>query len=225
MSAYQRWGKRVLDLCVALPSLLLLLPVFFFCAVAVGLDSRGPILFRHIRVGRFGRPFRLLKFRTMVHQAAGKGSNLTVSGDPRITRSGQYLRRSKLDEIPQLLNVIAGHMSLVGPRPEVPEYVALYNPEQAAVLQMRPGITGAASVVFDNEELELSRHPLPHEYYVRTLMPRKLALDLSYASAMCFKTDVKLLASTARKILGAGLERFRRIEVTPTGNVDKWTRL
>lgn len=200
-SAYQRWGKRVFDICFSVPALIVVSPILIFCAAAVWLDSPGPILFRHKRVGRYGRQVTVVKFRTMSHDPGRKASNLTVAGDPRITRLGKYLRKSKLDELPQFFNVLAGQMSLVGPRPEVAEHVSLYTAEQIKVLSLRPGITGAASVIYNNEEAELQKQSSPHEYYVRVLMPRKLELDLSYACRMTLRTDLSLIFATIRKML------------------------
>jgi lipopolysaccharide/colanic/teichoic acid biosynthesis glycosyltransferase len=181
--------------------LLVVSPILILCAAAVRIDSRGPILFRHKRVGRYGMPLTVIKFRTMSHDPVRKASNLTVAGDPRITRVGKYLRRSKLDELPQFFNVLAGQMSIVGPRPEVAEHVSLYTSEQTQVLSLKPGITGAASVIYNNEEAELRKQSSPHEYYVRVLMPRKLELDLLYARRMSLRTDLSLVVATLRKML------------------------
>jgi lipopolysaccharide/colanic/teichoic acid biosynthesis glycosyltransferase len=200
-SAYQRWGKRLFDICFSVPALLVVSPILILCAAAVRIDSRGPILFRHKRVGRYGMPLTVIKFRTMSHDPVRKASNLTVAGDPRITRVGKYLRRSKLDELPQFFNVLAGQMSIVGPRPEVAEHVSLYTSEQTQVLSLKPGITGAASVIYNNEEAELRKQSSPHEYYVRVLMPRKLELDLLYARRMSLRTDLSLVVATLRKML------------------------
>ncbi|MBV9265411.1 MAG: sugar transferase [Acidobacteriaceae bacterium] len=198
---YQRWGKRGLDLCFSAPALILLSPVFLISALAVRLDSSGPIFFRQRRIGRYGRPFYVLKFRTMIHDPERKGPTVTASSDTRITRVGRFLRKSKLDELPQLLNVVSGQMTLVGPRPEVAEYVALYTQEQSAVLQLKPGITGAASLSFSNEEAELAAQNSPEEYYVRVLMPRKLMLDLEYSAKVSLKEDIRLIALTVTKIV------------------------
>lgn len=200
-SAYQRWGKRLFDICFSVPALLVVSPILLLCAAAVRIDSRGPILFRHKRVGRYGTPLTVIKFRTMSHDPVRKASNLTVAGDPRITRVGKHLRRLKLDELPQFFNVLAGQMSIVGPRPEVAEHVSLYTAEQTQVLSLKPGITGAASVIYNNEEAELRKQSSPHEYYVRVLMPRKLELDLAYARRMSLRTDLSLVIATLRKMV------------------------
>jgi lipopolysaccharide/colanic/teichoic acid biosynthesis glycosyltransferase len=200
-SLYQRWGKRTLDILLSLCGLVLLCPVLLACAIAVRLDSAGPVLFRQRRVGLQGRPLKMLKFRTMYHKRVQQGPSITTSHDPRITRVGRYLRKWKLDELPQLLNVLAGDMSVVGPRPEVEEYVALYSEEQSQVLMMKPGLTGAATLAFCDEEAELAMQSSPLDYYVRVLMPRKLALDLSYGENVSLETDVKIIFETARRTL------------------------
>ena len=202
-TAYSKWGKRTLDLAVSVPALVLLLPVLGACAVAVVWDSSGPVLFRQSRVGRFGRPIQVLKFRTMFHSEVPQNRRLTVKGDERVTRVGRYLRKFKLDELPQLINVIRGDMSVVGPRPEVEEYVASYNSEQARVLQMKPGITGAASVVYSDEEAELARHQDSERYYRDVVMPSKLRLDLSYGQHISLLNDLELILRTAFKIIRA----------------------
>ena len=187
--------KRVFDFGVALIGLILLFPLYLLIALVIKLDSPGPVLFRGRRVGQHGRAFYMLKFRSMVAGAARKGPGLTAKGDRRITRVGKVLRRTKLDELPQLVNVLRGEMSLVGPRPEDPRYVALYTPEQRRVLRVRPGITSMASVKYRNEEAILSQGNLD-DVYVAKVMPEKLALDLAYLEKQTFWSDLKVLAST-----------------------------
>jgi len=199
-TAYSHWGKRVLDLGLSLPATLLLMPAFAICGLAVMCDSPGPVLFRQWRVGRDRRPIQVLKFRTMFHAKSPLSTRLTVGGDPRVTRVGRFLRKFKLDELPQLINVIRGEMSLVGPRPEVEEYVATYDSEQARVLQLKPGITGAASIVYTDEEAELARQADSEQYYRDVLMPRKLQLELSYAREMSLVKDLELIIRTALKL-------------------------
>lgn len=188
--------KRLLDVLLAAAGLLLTAPLLLFLALAVRCDSPGPVLFRQERVGRGGRPFRILKFRTMVADAPARGPALTAGRDPRITRTGAWLRRYKLDELPQLLNVLAGDMSFVGPRPEVPRYVALYSPEQRAVLQVRPGITDPASLTYRREADMLAHAEDPEELYVRTIMPAKLALNLAYLARRSLVRDLLIIVRT-----------------------------
>jgi lipopolysaccharide/colanic/teichoic acid biosynthesis glycosyltransferase len=198
--------KRAVDLLVSLPGLLLLALPLLLIALAVKLDSRGPVFYRQLRVGRHGVPFRIHKFRTMAHDPQGGADEvvpqITVGADPRITRVGALLRRRKLDELPQLIDVLQGSMSLVGPRPEVPRYVAMYPPElRAKVLSVRPGITDPASLAFRNESDLLARAADPEREYVQVLMPRKLALAAHYAETASLGTDLKIVWRTLRLLL------------------------
>jgi lipopolysaccharide/colanic/teichoic acid biosynthesis glycosyltransferase len=164
--------------------------------LAVALTSPGGAFFRQVRVGRNGREFRLLKFRTMRPGSEAKGQ-ITVGGrDPRITGIGYFLRKTKLDELPQLINVLVGDMSIVGPRPEVPKYVALYTPEQHAVLNVRPGITSAASITYIDENELLGRSADPERTYVEQVMPAKLALDLDYVKRHGLLLDLRIIGRT-----------------------------
>jgi lipopolysaccharide/colanic/teichoic acid biosynthesis glycosyltransferase len=166
-------------------------------AVAVRLDSPGPVLFRQERVGRHGRPFRIHKFRTMQVDATGRGPLLTASGDPRVTRVGAALRRHRLDELPQLIDVLKGDMSLVGPRPEVPRYVALYPPDlRERVLAVRPGITDPSSLDFLDEGELLARAADPEREYVDVILPRKLRRAADYADRATFATDLRVIGRT-----------------------------
>lgn len=192
--------KRLFDVAISALGLLILLPLWGAIALAIRLDSRGPILHRAVRVGRGGREFTLYKFRTMVADAAQRGPGITVSGDPRVTRVGRFLRHWKLDELPQLLNVLCGEMSLVGPRPEDPRYVALYTAEQREVLRVRPGITSPASVRFRNEEALLSAEDWERRY-IEEIMPAKLALDLEYARHASLLRDFAVLWETFLALL------------------------
>ncbi len=197
--------KRLLDLGLVLLSAPLILPLAALLALTVKLDSRGPVLFRQERVGRSGRPFTILKFRTMVKGAEHHGPSLTAHGDERITRVGRLLRRLKLDELPQLWNVLVGEMSLVGPRPEVPEYVALY-PEsiREKVLAVPPGITGDAALEFLDEEALLRSVENPEQYYVSTLLPRKLELYERYVDEWTLRSDIATLARTLLRLISPG---------------------
>jgi lipopolysaccharide/colanic/teichoic acid biosynthesis glycosyltransferase len=168
--------KRVVDIVISLLGLTLLSPIFAVVAAAIKLTSSGPVFFRQERVGRFGRPFQIFKFRTMVDGAAEKGRAITVGGDRRITALGRGLRRFKLDELPQLINVLRGEMSLVGPRPEIPRYVDMFWEEFEPILRIRPGITHRASVLFRDEETVLARARDPERCYREEVLPRKLRL-------------------------------------------------
>ncbi len=196
---YLGTGKRLLDTAGAVIALALASPLIVICALAVRLSSRGPILFRQRRVGRGGRAFELLKFRTMLDGSTG--AQITASGDTRITAIGRWLRRTKLDELPQLINVLKGEMSLVGPRPEVPEYVAGYREEQKRVLERKPGITSPASLTFIDEERLLAAQTDREGYYRRVLLPRKLEIDLAYCRNAGLGADLRIIAATVRSLL------------------------
>jgi lipopolysaccharide/colanic/teichoic acid biosynthesis glycosyltransferase len=189
------WVRRLLDILVAGSGLLLLSPLFVLVALGIKLNSPGPVFYRAQRVGRDGELFWLFKFRSMVSGADKNGPGITVSGDARITSMGRFLRRSKIDELPQLLNVLLGDMSLVGPRPEDPRYVALYTPEQRQALRVRPGITSAASLAYRHEEQTLTGTDWDVIYRTQVL-PTKLAIDLDYLAHRTFLSDVKLILDT-----------------------------
>jgi lipopolysaccharide/colanic/teichoic acid biosynthesis glycosyltransferase len=188
--------KRAFDVCIASAGLLLLLPLFLFVACAVLLDDGAPVFFSQERIGRFGRPFRIWKFRSMRVETEARGPSITAAGDPRITRIGRILRRWKLDELPQLWNVIRGHMSFVGPRPEVPRYVSCYSEEQRAVLQLQPGITDLATLEFRDEESLLASVADPEAFYVAECVPRKIALNLEYARRANIVADALIIIRT-----------------------------
>jgi lipopolysaccharide/colanic/teichoic acid biosynthesis glycosyltransferase len=189
-------AKRFFDIAVALVALILLSPVLLIVGVAVVLDSPGPVFYRGLRIGKDGVPFGMLKFRTMCLNADRMGSALTRGRDPRVTRVGCILRQWKLDEIPQLLNVLRGEMSLVGPRPEAPCYVEHYTPEQRLVLTVRPGITGATQIAYRHEEVLLQNCVNMEEEYINRIMPQKLALDLDYMAQRSLWLDILLVART-----------------------------
>jgi len=191
--------KRAFDISVALTLVIVLFPLMTVIALAVRIGGSGPILYRGIRVGRRGAPFQMLKFRTMV-PASKNSREITVHHDPRITRVGRVLRASKLDELPQLINVVHGDMSLVGPRPESPRYVAHYTEEQRVVLTVRPGITGPSQVLFRHEE-HLLQVPVPELYYLTVIMPAKLAIDMEYVRSHTLWGDIKIIILTARSIV------------------------
>jgi lipopolysaccharide/colanic/teichoic acid biosynthesis glycosyltransferase len=191
--------KRGLDLTVAALGLGLLAPFFLLVAVAIRLDSPGPVFFRQERVGRGGATFCMHKFRTMVADAPARGLGITVGEDARITRIGRWLRRSKFDELPQLIDVLTGHMSLVGPRPELPRYVARYPADlREQVLQVRPGITDPASLQYADEAALLARAADPEREYLEVLLPAKLRISADYARRATFTSDLRVLAQTLR---------------------------
>jgi len=187
--------KRVFDLTLSFSFLGLTFPFLLAIALAILLDSPGPVLFKGRRVGVDGREFDILKFRTMVDQAPASSPAITGKKDPRITRVGRFLRKHKLDEIPQLLNVLRGEMSLVGPRPEDPKYVRTYTPEQREVLSVRPGIASPAAVRFRHEEAILADVPFEDldGVYLNEILPEKLALDLEYVRRHSIALDIRIL--------------------------------
>ena len=188
--------KRTFDFLASLFGLLLLSPLILCIAVWVKCDSKGPIFYRQVRVGKDGREFKLLKFRSM-RMGVDRAGLLTLGDrDPRVTRSGFWLRKTKLDELPQLFNVLVGDMSLVGPRPEVPKYVALYTPEQREILSVRPGITDAASVEMRNEAELMAQQADPEAYYVNVQIPMKIKLAKEYIAQQSFLSDLKLIVRT-----------------------------
>ncbi|WP_343633350.1 sugar transferase [Roseateles sp.] len=190
-------AKRLFDILCSGLGLLLLSPLLLAVAAWIKLDSRGPVMFRQERVGRHGRPFRIHKFRTMRVDAPKLGPQITIGDDARITRSGRWLRASKVDELPQLWDVLRGAMSLVGPRPEVPRYVALYPAAlRELVLSVRPGITDPASLSFRNESELLAKAADPEREYVEVVMPMKLNLAADYVRNASLLGDIRLILAT-----------------------------
>lgn len=188
-------NKRLFDLFAALAGIVLLSPMFLVLAVWIKLDSRGPVFFRQQRVGRNGQLFNIIKFRTM--HDGNHAALLTIGNDRRITQAGKFLRRHKLDEFPQLFNVVAGSMSLVGPRPEVPRYVDCYPPEvRAVVLSVTPGITDWASIYYKEENSLLSRSSNPEQAYLDTILPAKLKYNLRYVHERSFWNDIRIIFTT-----------------------------
>lgn len=196
-------AKRLFDLFFSAIGLILLLPLFLIVAIWIKFDSSGPVFFRQMRVGQFGRFFNIYKFRTMYSDAESQGRQITVGDDPRITRAGRFLRRYKLDELPQLINVVKGEMSLVGPRPEVPRYVELY-PEQLRekVLSVPPGITDFASIEYKDENAILGKAEDPDRAYVEQVMPMKLKYYERYVAERSLWVDFKLILATVKAIRG-----------------------
>lgn len=198
-------AKRLFDLLVAAIALLLLSPLLLAAALAIKLDSPGPVFFRQERVGRHGVVFRIHKFRTMVHDAAALGLPLTVGSDARVTRVGAWLRERRIDELPQLIDVLAGRMSLVGPRPEVPRYVAHYPGDlRERALSVRPGITDPASLAFIDEAQQLAAAGDPEAEYIQHILPRKLRLAADYAERATLWTDLGILWRSAGVLLRRG---------------------
>lgn len=197
--------RRTLDVVVAAVGLLVLLPVLGVVALLVKATSPGPVLFVQERVGRGLAPFRLLKFRTMVADAPARGPAITVGADPRVTRVGALLRRTKLDELPQLVNVLRGDMSLVGPRPEVPRYVALYGEDERRIFTVRPGITDPASLLYADESAVLASYPDPERAYREVVLPHKLRVSLAYLETRTVWSDVGLLVRTALRVIAPAL--------------------
>lgn len=193
--------KRIFDIVASGTGLVVLSPLFAALAVWIKADSRGPVFYRQTRVGRGNKDFRLYKFRSM-RPDSDKLGLITVGGrDPRVTRSGYYIRKYKLDELPQLINVFVGDMSLVGPRPEVRKYVDMYTPEQLHVLDVRPGITSLASIRYRNENDVLAASDDPERCYIERVMPDKLAIDLEYVAHAGLWSDIKLIFATFKEII------------------------
>lgn len=193
--------KRLFDILASGCGLIVLSPVFLVMAIWIKLDSKGPVFYRQVRVGRYNRDFRIFKFRSM-RVGADKMGLITVGGrDPRVTRSGYFIRKYKLDEFPQLINVFIGDMSLVGPRPEVRKYVDMYTPEQMEVLSVRPGITSLASIRYRNENELLEKAENPDRFYIEVVMQDKLAIDLEYVKHASLWYDIKLIFSTFKEIV------------------------
>ncbi len=205
--------KRILDIVGSALGLLLLLPVLAIVAVIIMLDSPGPIFFRQERVGRGGRSFRIFKLRSMVVSAARAGTALTVRADTRITRAGMFLRSSKLDELPQLINVLAGDMSIVGPRPEVPEFMKFYTPDQRAIiLSMRPGITDYAAILFRDESSLLDRERDPIVVYRREIMPAKFAYYERYSREIGVLNDLRIILATMLLLVAGRVPHWLGVE-------------
>jgi len=200
---YVHTAKRLLDVTLSCLGLALLSPLFAFLALLVKLDSKGPVFFRQERIGQGLKPFRIYKFRTMVADAHKKGGPITVGQDPRITRIGRILRKTKLDELPQLINVVNGEMSFVGPRPEVRQYVDLYRRDYEEILAIRPGITDLASLKYRDEQTKLGLANDPEQEYVRHVLPDKIALAKEYVRRSSFTYDISLMVKTVVRVCGS----------------------
>ena len=185
-----------MDIVLSACALAVLWPLLLLIALAIWIDDPGPVFYRQVRVGRNGKTFRIFKFRSMVMDADKKGLAITVGRDSRITRVGTVLRKTKLDELAQLLNVLFGQMSFVGPRPEVPKYVELYTPYQRQVLLVRPGITDYASIAYRNENDLLAGAPNPEAMYIEQIMPDKIELNMKYLREISPLADIRLILKT-----------------------------
>ena len=193
--------KRLMDIALSGAALAVLWPVLLIVALAIRIDDPGPVFYRQVRVGRGGKEFRIFKFRTMVVDADKKGLSITVGRDSRITRVGAFLRRTKLDELAQLLNVFLGDMSFVGPRPEVPRYVEMYTPYQRQVLLVRPGITDYASIAYRNENDLLAGAEDPEHMYIDVIMPDKIELNMKYLREISPLADIRLIFATIAAVV------------------------
>lgn len=197
-------SKRIFDILFSSVGLIILSPILLVVAILIKLDSKGPVFFKQKRIGQYERPFYIYKFRTMVTEAEKLGKQITVGEDSRITGVGKFIRKYKIDELPQLINVFKGEMSFVGPRPEVPKYVELYNAEQKRVLEVKPGITDIASIAYRNENEILGQATNPEEHYINVIMPDKLRLNLEYIDKTGVTTDIKLILDTVMKCVVSG---------------------
>jgi lipopolysaccharide/colanic/teichoic acid biosynthesis glycosyltransferase len=194
--------KRLFDIAASSAGLLMLSPVLIIIAISIKLNSPGPVFFRGVRIGLDGRPFRIFKYRTMVFNADKIGGPSTSDDDPRITSIGKKMRKFKLDELPQLINVFTGEMSIVGPRPEVQHYVNMFTEEEKAILSVRPGITDWASIWNPDEGAILAGSPDPEKTYMEKIRPYKLRLQLKYVKERSFLVDIKIILETVRAVLG-----------------------
>ena len=198
---WQMFSKRIFDVIASSVGIIVLFIPMLSIAIHIKKDSKGAVLFRQQRVGKDGKRFGILKFRTM--KTENKGSKITVAGDERITKYGAKLRSSKMDELPQIFNVWIGNMSFVGPRPEVPEYVALYTEEQKKVLSIKPGITDLASIEFRHESELLAKADDPESYYIHEIMPTKIQHNLRYIKNMSVGYDIRLIMRTLKIVRGS----------------------
>lgn len=193
--------KRIFDIFVAIILLVLLSPVMLIIAISIKLTSKGPVFYRQVRVTQYGREFKIFKFRTMVTDADKIGTQVTVGNDPRITKVGQKIRRLRLDEIPQLINVLLGEMSFVGTRPEVPKYVEAYEPEMLVTLLLPAGITSEASMKYKDEDLLLANCSNVDETYIKEVLPGKMKFNVKNIKEFTFKSDLKIMLKTGLEVL------------------------
>jgi lipopolysaccharide/colanic/teichoic acid biosynthesis glycosyltransferase len=208
-------GKRIFDLVFTIPGIFVLGPVLLAISIWIKLDSSGPVFFRQVRVGQLGRLFRIYKFRTMIVDAERYGKQITVGQDKRITRSGQFLRKYKLDELPQLFNVVLGDMSLVGPRPEVPRYIEEYPKDiRHITLSVKPGITDLASITFKDENTILGRSDFPEQTYIEEILPIKQGFYVQYVSNRSIWLDMKIILRTLLAVVWAEKEQRSKQKVS-----------
>ena len=193
--------KLLFDLTFSLIGLIVCLPLLIFITILIKLDSKGSVFFIQKRVGKNFKLFNLYKFRTMVADASQRGLQITADGDPRITRVGRFLRKTKIDELPQIINVLKGDMSFVGPRPEVPKYVEMFRDDYKNILKVKPGITDYAAIEFRNEENVLKKFENPEEGYIKEVLPLKIKLYKKYIEDKSIFSDVKLIVLTLMKIV------------------------
>ncbi|WP_281950374.1 sugar transferase [Nitrosophilus kaiyonis] len=198
---YKQYIKRLIDFILSLIGLILLLPVFIIIAMLIKNEDGGSIFFKQIRVGQNGKFFKIYKFRTMVENAEKIGAQVTKGNDPRITKIGKFLRKYKLDELPQLINVLKGDMSLVGPRPEVPKYVKAYKKEYEDILKVKPGITDYAALEYIDEEKVLKDAKNTEKVYLENILPEKIKYYQKYIHDISFLTDLKLILRTIAEII------------------------
>jgi lipopolysaccharide/colanic/teichoic acid biosynthesis glycosyltransferase len=198
---YTKYGKRIFDVAASIIGLIVLLPLFIIIAILIKLNDKGPIFYKQKRIGQNFKPFKLLKFRTMIVNADKIGPAVTKDGDPRITKIGKFLRKTKLDELPQLWNVIRGDMSIVGPRPEVEKYIQYYEDDYKEILKVKPGITDYATIKFRNEEEILSKYDDTESAYIKYVLPEKIKLYKTYIKEISFLTDLKIIFWTLWRIV------------------------
>ncbi len=198
---YRRYIKRFIDIILSLTGLIIFAPFFLVIAVLIKKEDGGSVFFRQVRVGQNGRPFKIYKFRTMVENAERLGAKVTKEDDPRITEIGKFLRKYKIDELPQLINVLKGEMSLVGPRPEVPKYVEIFKKDYEEILKVKPGITDYASLEYKDENKLLKGAENPEEIYIKEILPVKIKYYKRYIKDISFITDIKLIIKTIMGIV------------------------
>ena len=198
---YRRYIKRFIDIILSLSGLVLLFPFFLLIAILIKKEDGGSVFFRQVRVGQNGKPFKIYKFRTMVENAERLGAKVTKEDDPRITEIGKFLRKYKIDELPQLINVLKGEMSLVGPRPEVPKYVEIFKKDYEEILKVKPGITDYASLEYKDENKLLKGAENPEEIYIKEILPVKIKYYKRYIKDISFITDIKLIIKTIMGIV------------------------
>lgn len=210
--------KRSFDLSLSLIGLILLSPIFFIVSILIKIDSPGPVFFKQKRMGKKFKSFYIYKFRSMIQNAPGKGPEVTVGGDSRITRTGVFLRKLKIDELPQLINVLKGDMSLVGPRPEMQKYVEMYKNDYEEILSVRPGITDISSITFRDEESVLRSKDDPEWYYQNVLLPEKIKLAQEYIKNATFFYDLKMIFMTLYRLFNYEPPKSSKIIVEQSKN-------